>query len=96
MSSTSPKCDNSALVGTSVTLGFVSGIILPICIALIFYYRRQANKGYEQQYPARTTTQSDQTPNQSFLNRVNSNMFKNQWNQNPGAVYDTKEYKAQE
>ncbi|CAG8814322.1 4060_t:CDS:2, partial [Cetraspora pellucida] len=45
------RCDN-ALIGTTVSLGVVSGIILPICIALIFYYRRHA-----------MATQSEQIPN---------------------------------
>ncbi|CAG8831651.1 17333_t:CDS:1, partial [Racocetra persica] len=36
---TSSECD-SALIGTSASLIIVSGVILPICIAFIFYYRR--------------------------------------------------------
>src|SRR5436309_16020681 len=52
--STSPICysctdsdyvtPNSALLGTAVTLGIIGGVILPICIAFIFYYRKKAQE----------------------------------------------------
>ncbi|CAG8826391.1 15468_t:CDS:1, partial [Cetraspora pellucida] len=51
---------DSALIGTSISLGIVSGIILPICIAFIFYYRRHA-----------LATQSEQNPEQNGTNNQN-------------------------
>ncbi|CAG8480666.1 24787_t:CDS:2 [Gigaspora margarita] len=69
---------------TSITLGVVSGIILPICIALIFYYRRHAKQAYQNQNPAAMTTQSEQISTQNFANGANKNMLNNQWNPNSG------------
>ncbi|KAF0497158.1 hypothetical protein F8M41_020782 [Gigaspora margarita] len=85
----SQRCDNSAIIGTSITLGVVSGIILPICIALVFYYRRHAKQAYQNQNPAAMTTQSEQISTQNFANGANKNMFNYQWNPNsgPSAVY---------
>ncbi|KAF0464082.1 hypothetical protein F8M41_026561 [Gigaspora margarita] len=85
----SPLNDHSAIIGTSITLGVVSGIILPICIALIFYYRRYAKLAFQYQNPAAMTTQSEQISMQNFANGANRNTLNNQRNPNSGtsAVY---------
>ncbi|CAG8466861.1 13624_t:CDS:2 [Gigaspora rosea] len=78
----SPRCDHSAIIGTSITLGVVSGIILPICIALIFYYQRYAKQAYQYQNSAAMTTQSEQISMQNFANGAHRNTLNNQQNPN--------------
>ncbi|RIA83234.1 hypothetical protein C1645_809315 [Glomus cerebriforme] len=111
-STTSPVCEvcevcnNSAIIGTSVPLGIIGGVM---CISLIFYYRK---KSWAQKNTAAgiEPAQLGQIPRQglvSIVSSVNNKSFSsvpnNQSNQNHGSEYSydncdnfTKEIGAQE
>src|SRR6266542_2422054 len=51
------ESNNDAIIGTSVPLAIIGGVLFPLSIALIFYYRRHEKKRLVQQNTDETATQ---------------------------------------